>query len=93
MRILLALAFAAALGGSASAQTCNTFGSSTQCKNGLSAQRLGNFTYWSDGVFLSKSWHVRRTTAMVRVHSALEIAPTTVTELLLKNSWQHNLLQ
>ena len=49
MRILLALAFAAAFGGSASAQTCNTFGSSTHCNNGLSAQRLGNFTYWSDG--------------------------------------------
>jgi hypothetical protein len=49
MRILLALAFAAAFGGSASAQTCNTFGGSPHCNNGLSAQRLGNFTYWSDG--------------------------------------------
>ena len=41
MRILLALAFAAAFGGSASAQTCNTFGGSPHCNNGLSAQRLG----------------------------------------------------
>ena len=49
MPILLVLVFAAALGGSASAQTCNTFGGSTHCDNGLSAQRLGNFTHWSDG--------------------------------------------
>ena len=49
MQILLVLAFVAAVVGSASAQSCNTFGSSTRCDNGLSAQRLGNFTYWSDG--------------------------------------------
>ena len=81
MRILLSLAFAGALGGSASAQTCNTFGSSTHCKNGLSAQRLGNFTYWSDGLPLKESAR-SRTTAMAPVHSALERAPTTATELL-----------
>ena len=49
MQILLVLAFVAAVVGSASAQTCNTFGSSTRCDNGLSGQRLGNFTYWSNG--------------------------------------------
>lgn len=49
MQILLVLAFIAALAGSASAQNCNTYGSSTRCDNGLSSQRLGNFTYWSNG--------------------------------------------
>ena len=54
MRTLLVLAFAAALSGSASAQTCNTFGSSTHCENGLSAHRLWQLHLLERWVFLSK---------------------------------------
>ena len=48
MRFLLAIAFTT-ITTIAHAQNCNMIGSSTFCDNGLSGNRMGNTTFWSDG--------------------------------------------
>ena len=50
MRSVLTAAFVLAMSGSAVAQSCVTTGNSTYCNNGVTAQRFGTSTYWSDGL-------------------------------------------
>ena len=61
MRIALTAAFVLAISGlatpgSALAQSCVTVGDSTFCNNGVTAQRFGTSTYWSNGL----SSHISR---------------------------------
>jgi hypothetical protein len=50
MRLLLTTLLVVAMSGSAFAQNCVVSGRSTYCSNGVTGERFGNSTAWSDGV-------------------------------------------
>jgi hypothetical protein len=50
MRFLLTAMIALMLPGSALAQACVQSGNSTYCTNGVTGERFGTSTYWSDGL-------------------------------------------
>ena len=52
LRLLPLGLFAMLAGAPALAQNCSVIGNSIICDNGLSGQRAGNFTNWSDGTSL-----------------------------------------
>ena len=77
MRLLLTTLLVLATSGSAFAQNCVVSGRSTYCNNGVTGQRFGNSTAWSDGVTSQHSRQRESTTYFSNGVTAREFGNTT----------------
>ena len=74
MRAILIATALTMVAGPAWAQTCSTFGNTTMCDNGMSAQRVGKNTTFSNGIV---AYHSRNMTMYSDGTSSFRVGNTT----------------